>query len=251
MKKIIIFLILGIFLISFISAGESGGLLVGKQDDCISIPQECSSCTYVNVTTITFPDLTQLSIQSIMTKNGNSYNYSFCNTTQLGSYTYCMDGDIDGISTSVCKDFQITQLGFLQSVAQGIGSFGYLILMITLMFVFGYLSFKFFSTENWWIMGIFFGFMSLIFLVYNSWLGYSYHKMVTGLPASNMPVTFFYMLLLLLVIGSLTCIALLFRHWRKIFKYMKREIKRKEPNDADFEDWDVDTWAGEDWRLEK
>lgn len=251
MKKILIFLILGMFFISFAYAEENGGVLVGKQGNCINLPQECSSCSYVNITTVLQPDLSQISMQDSMEKSVTSYNYTFCNTSQVGSYVYCMNGDVDGVITSVCKNFEITPSGVLQTNAQGIGSFGYLILMITLMFVFAYISFKFFNTENWWIMGIFFGFMSLIFLVYNSWLGYSYHKIVTGLPASNMPETFFYTLLILLVAGSLTCLALLFRHWRKIFKYIKKEIKRKEPNDSDVEDWDMDTWAGEKWDIKR
>ena len=119
------------------------------------------------------------------------------------------------------------------------------------MFVFGYIGFKFFTTENWWIMGIMFEFIALIFLVYNTWLGYQYHKYVTGLPTSNIPETLFWILLFVLVSGSLTCVALLFRHWRKIIKYIKKEIKRKEQDDSDLEDWDVDRWSGENWGVNK
>jgi len=246
--KLITIIIFGMFMISMVSAMESLGTF--KQGEEIRISQVCNDATYITISSITYPNSTTSIDNFNMTYFGSGeFYYDFDSSSELGKYD--VRGISDGCENTFATYFDITPLGISQTTSQGIGSFGYLILMITLMFVFGYISFKFFNTENWWIMGIFFGFMSLIFLVYNSWLGYSYHKAVTGLPTSNMPETFFYMLLILLIVGSLTCLALLFRHWRKIFKYMKKEIKRKEPNDSDFEDWDVDNWAGEDWRLRK
>lgn len=253
MRKLLLFLLLGMFLISLASVNaEIQTLGTFKQGSEINLIQSGADMEFCNITSILKPNSVSLGLGEIeMTKDGNIFNYTLTsgNTQNLGQYIvngYCYDGTGDVVWAYT---FEITPLGISQSTSQGIGSFGYLILMITLMFVFGYISFKFFNTENWWIMGIFFGFLSLIFLVYNSWLGYSYHKAVTGLPTSNMPETFFWMLLFLLVLGSLTCVTLLFRHWRKIFKYMKREIKRKEPSDKDLEDWDVDEWAGENWGV--
>jgi len=240
-------LLMGMFLISFTSAS----LGVFKQSDCIQLYQFCDDCTYVNVTTVQYPDGTIETLNKAMEKNDVDYNYTFCDTTNLGTHYYIVKGDKAGATTTERLEFEITPLGTSQSTSQGIGSFGYLFLMIALMFVFGYMSFKFFNTENWWIMGILFGFISLTLLVYNSWLGYEYRNILTGLPSSNIPETLFWILLFILVLGSLTCVVLLFRHWRKIFKYMKKEIKRKEPNDEDVEDWDVDRWAGENWKVER
>lgn len=110
-NKILMLFILSIFLIGVVTAEESGGILIGKQNNCINLPQECASCSYVNLTTITNPDLTQSSLQISMNKNVVSFNYTFCNTSQLGIYSYCMVGDVDGISTSVCKPFEITSSG--------------------------------------------------------------------------------------------------------------------------------------------
>jgi len=94
-----------------ICAQSSGGFLQAKQNDCIQLPQECPNCTFVKLTTVTYPDLSQIGIQENMFQNGTSYNYSFCNTSQLGSYSYCTLGDIDGAYTTSCNDFSITPSG--------------------------------------------------------------------------------------------------------------------------------------------
>lgn len=247
-KKILTILFLSLFLISFVFASDIKTI---KQNEEATLYQMCSNCTYVNITSIKYPNSSVLIIGEGMNKSGEDYTYSFSDTSNVGNYYYNVCGDKDGISKCEVISFEVTATGYSQSTSQGIGSFGYLLLIIILMFVFGYIGFKFFQTENWWILGVFFEFMALIFLVYNSWLGYQYHKFVTGLPTSNIPETLFYMLLFILVVGSLTCLALLFRHWRKIFRYIKKEIKRKEEDDSDLEDWDVDRWGGETWNINK
>jgi len=98
----IIFLIL--ISINLVVADQAGGILRGEPNTCIKLPQECTSCTYVKLTTITLPDLTQLSIQTNMVQDGTSYSYNFCNTSQIGTYSYCFVGDVDGTDTSACKD---------------------------------------------------------------------------------------------------------------------------------------------------
>jgi len=112
MRNKLFLVFLGLFLISFISADESGGLLTGKQFDCIQLPQECASCSYSKVTKITYPNLSMQIINTVMTKNGSSYNYSFCDTGDIGDYSYCTIADVDGTDTSACKPFTITSSGF-------------------------------------------------------------------------------------------------------------------------------------------
>ncbi|MFP4457154.1 MAG: hypothetical protein ACLFPS_05785 [Clostridia bacterium] len=116
MKRILMSLMLCLVLISFVNAESSGGILKGKQFDCIQLPQECADCSYVKITTITKPDLTQESIQASMTKDSSSFNYTYCNTEQIGNYQYCTIGDVSGTDTVVCKDFSITPSGYNWSV---------------------------------------------------------------------------------------------------------------------------------------
>jgi hypothetical protein len=244
MKSIFIILI-GLFLISFVSADCS--LPSSKIGDTIQLTQTCSNCTYVNITKIVYPNQSiALLGEYSMDANGTNYNYSYIPNT-LGNYYYTTKGDLNGIVTVQTCSFGVTPNGLSQSTSQGIGSAIFLILMIILMFVFGFLGFKLFKTENLWVLGIFFMFLSGMFLVYNTWLGYEYHRLFTGLTDSSIPETIYYIFLLILVLGSLTSVALLILHWKKIFKYIKQEIKRKEGDDKDTEDWDMDSWGGKDF----
>lgn len=159
MRKILTFLFLSIFLIGMINAEDDGSLLNGKQYNCINLPQECASCSYVNLTTITNPDLSQQSIQSIMTKYSTSFNYSFCNTSQLGDYSFCMVGDVDGIPTSVCKDFEITTTGKPSQIKIPL----FLILCSLVLFVIGvFLK----NNELLFLSGIFFMITGVYFMIY-------------------------------------------------------------------------------------
>ena len=111
MKRLNIFLVLSIFLISFTLAESSGGELTGKSGECIELPQECPDCTYFKITTIKYPNMSLRYVNELMTKQGTSYNYTFCDTNEIGEYVYCMVGDVTGEDTSVCNNFEITATG--------------------------------------------------------------------------------------------------------------------------------------------
>jgi hypothetical protein len=98
-------------IIGIANAEESGGTLIGKQNDCIQLPQECADCSYIKLTSIQYPNMSRENINTIMTKNESSFNYSFCDTSLLGNYVYCMVGDVGGTDTVACKDFEITATG--------------------------------------------------------------------------------------------------------------------------------------------
>lgn len=248
MKKTILSLFIGIFLIGLASASISH-LGSFKQGECVELPQSCTTCTYNNISRISVEATSQsiISQELPMQKIGILYNYSFCNTSVLGKYIVEGHGDLDGTDTIWNYDFDVTPIGLTQTISQGIGSAVYLILMLVLMFVFGFVGFRLTKTENWWILGIFFMFLSSLFLVYNTWLGYEYHRLFTGLPDSAMPETIFWIFLLLIAAGILASAILLFRHWRKVIRYIKKEMKRKEPDDATLEDWDLENMTGEVW----
>jgi len=138
MKKILIFLFLGMFLISLIATtgvvnAEQQSLGIFKQGNCIQLKQVCDNCTYVNLTAVSNQDNFILIGENVMVKTGNIYNYSFCNTTSLGEYIYTTCGDLNG--ENICKsvDFEITYNGKTISSAQSII---YIVLFVVILFVF-------------------------------------------------------------------------------------------------------------------
>ena len=180
-------------------------------------------------------------------QNCFGHHISGGNFTNIGPYSYLIRCSNVGIGGAVSVGFEVTPLGLSQTTSQGIGSAIYLILMIVLMFVFGFIGSIMLKTENWWILGIFLMFLSSLFLVYNTWLGYEYHRLFTGLADSGMPETIFWIFLALISAGILASAILLFRHWKKVIRYLKKEMKRKEPDDEELEDFDLENWVGEEW----
>lgn len=172
------------------------------------------------------------------TTSGQYPIYFICNNSVLG-------GSFDSF-------LQVSPLAISQTTPQGIGSAIFLILMVTLMFTFGGVGLWLFKKETWWILGIFFVFFASLLLVYNTWLGYQYHRLFTGLPDSAMPERIFWILLFIVVLGLLATAALLFLRWKEVLRYIKKEMKKKEPKDEDLEDWDFDEWGGGDtWNPNK
>lgn len=82
-----------------------------EKGKCIELLQTCSNCTYNNISSISYPNSTQALNQSLMTKIGTKYNYTFCNTNTSGQYIVNGFGDIDGSVTVWAYDFIINPTG--------------------------------------------------------------------------------------------------------------------------------------------
>ena len=133
MKKIIImFFIVTMMMVSLASAD----LGTFKQNDCISIKTILNSSS-VNISTISYPNSTMILSNQVMTKIGNTFNYSFCNTSVLGKYIYDY---FDEHGNVYVNDFTITPTGYQASISQSMTMFiliGVLTLTIILLFIFG------------------------------------------------------------------------------------------------------------------
>ncbi len=110
MKKIILFLFLGIFLISLVSPVQQS-LGTFKSGGCVNLIQICDNCSYNNISTILYPNSSVVASNLTMNKDDTYYNYSFCNTSTLGNYIVNGYGDLDGVKTTWSYDFEITPSG--------------------------------------------------------------------------------------------------------------------------------------------
>lgn len=110
--KILFGLILGVFLINFISAASTEDLIGVKQNSCANISQTCATCSYVNISSISSKDNSDLITSVSMTDIGNGeWRYTFCNTSSLGRYDVKGIGDINGVDSSFRTSFYVTKLG--------------------------------------------------------------------------------------------------------------------------------------------
>jgi len=113
MKKILLTLIIGMFLINFISADGDIGIV--KQWDCIDLYNYCPTCTYINLTAIQYPNQTVSTMNLAMTKTNKNYVYEFCDTGKLGGYSFTTCGDKATVLTCEDISFEVTPSGFVWS----------------------------------------------------------------------------------------------------------------------------------------
>jgi len=239
MKRVLFLVVVCLVLLNVSAIVETLGTF--KQNEDVELLQSGTGLNYCNITSVKYPDSSEALGHVQMTKDGTEYNYTFTQTSNIG--TYLVNGFCSNGSDSIvwAYDFEVTPTGVLQTTSQGIGSAIYLILMLFLTGLFLYGGFKFSESEYLWVLGIFSIFLCFIFVVYDVWLAYEYQKNWTGMALSGMPETLFYMFLILLVSGFLVSLALLFTKWKKLYKYIKKEIKdKKEEQEMD----EMDDWEG-------
>lgn len=205
MKKLSILvclLLVSIITLSFVSAELtcSSSIPTVKQNTCVNLIQTCSNCSYgVNITAIYYPQIngTITYLNTPMTQNINNYNYTFCNTSNVGIYIYSTQGSPDGILTTGNICFEVTKTGDILSGVEGALYFIPLIGFLALLLFFGG---KFLTGENslikipYFLLAYFFGLLPLIFSVYM--LSNNY------LPSSTFFVNVFYYFFLVVLVAS-------------------------------------------------
>lgn len=104
-------MLLGVFLISLVSSSPG----TYKQDSDINLIQICDNCTFVNITSVLFPNGSVAVSNVEMTKDGTYYNFTLDSnfTNTIGEYTVTGLGDLDGDNTIWTYNFIITTTGFL------------------------------------------------------------------------------------------------------------------------------------------
>jgi len=89
-----------------------------KQNDCIPITTVLNSSS-VNISVLTgpAPNPQILLINVVMNKTGSMFNYSFCNTSQLGTYNY---GYCDNFGNCYSNSLTVTYDGTCVTTGQGL-----------------------------------------------------------------------------------------------------------------------------------
>jgi len=120
MRKILLILLFSVFLMGIVNAenpcGDDDSFLgYGKQGETITLSQRCPSCTFVNLTSISYPNLTTLNFNTGMIQSGIEFNLSFGSTSESGCYSYSVLGDKDGTDKVETFDFKINPTGVAQT----------------------------------------------------------------------------------------------------------------------------------------
>lgn len=156
------------------------------------------------------------------------------NFTELGQYAFVFQCNSSYVGGIYENSFFVTPTGLSQTPAQGLGSMSFIMIMLGLTVLIGYLGFRLSESKMLWVLGTFFIFLSLLFVVYDVFLGYQYYLNYTGESDGGMPEVIFYIFMLILTSGLMTSLVLLFLKWKDWARYIKKELKSKD-NDDEFD----------------
>ena len=108
-KEVLIILILLTFI--FVSVNVKADLGTWKANDCVNI-RVLSNCSSVNLSEVTVGQNAYI-VNSLMDKlAGQTFNYSFCNTSQIGTYSYSWNPSCTDCSLGNCGNtFTISESG--------------------------------------------------------------------------------------------------------------------------------------------
>lgn len=152
-KRATLLISLGIMItLMFAGLVSASSLGTVKQNDCITLYQSCPSCSYVNLTAIKYPNVNVEVMNLAMEKSDSEYNYTFCNTAQIGEHFYTVKGDKDGVISTETISFEVTPSGFINTLG----------LYIIFLVVLGSIIILGFSINEAWFVVI--GGMGLIML---------------------------------------------------------------------------------------
>lgn len=109
MKKQIPLLMLGIILISLVMvSAQTGDFGTFDKNQEIRLAQFCEDATYINITSITYPNSTIAEINIEMTQDfDGEYYYNYNKTSEIGKYT--VRGNSDGCEETFAYYFEIEE----------------------------------------------------------------------------------------------------------------------------------------------
>lgn len=162
-----------------------------QQNTCARLKQTCANCSFVNITSITLKNIQYVSNVQ-MTKSIVDFNYTFCNTSTMGEYTYVTYGNPDGTTTcNTCSEpvtFQVTADG------NPYQSFPYQIILLMLGFIFVFIG-LFYKANLITYLG---ATITLVMGILTLYPGYNYinYSNLTGqlLGISSIGAGFYYLL---------------------------------------------------------
>lgn len=113
--KLNLLVLMSIFIVMGLASAEFGydSPTIGtfKQGEPINLLQTCSNCTYVNISYVQAPNSTIILSNKLMTKSAASYNYTLPAQPVSGNYIVCGLGNLNGVPTSWCYNFEVTPSG--------------------------------------------------------------------------------------------------------------------------------------------
>lgn len=227
-KAYSLFIVLSIiYLLGFVNAQvESLGEV--KQNNCINLIQTCSYCNstfYSNISMMQYPDKTIELFNIAMEQHGKSFNYTWCNTIQLGQYIPTICTDVDGDEVCVSYDFIVTKTGADLTQAETNISTSTIYFLLALGIVFLILGFLI-TGRGFWVtwLGIFFMVLGFVILYYDLSMVNTYLNTI-NLTSSSAEGTFVMFARFIKLLPYITWLIVAFAIIRLVKVFKKEKTK--------------------------
>jgi len=230
MKRVILVLVMFVFLISFASANLGSF----QQNECVNI-KVLANCSSVNITEVSNNEETFFLNAEMQKISGQTFNYTFCNTSVIGEYTFSWDNTCVDCSTYGCgNEFEITYDGNILNTERSILYLGLISILIFLFLLVVFNIHRFPSSDVYNDEGILLGINNLKYLrpimYVISWgllLGIVF--ITSNISIAYLPTSmfgeFFFMLYKIMFILTLPMVIVWFLYlFVKIFR--DKEVKR-------------------------
>jgi len=220
LPMIILMLFMCIFLVSAETINIGDYVVAVKQNECFNIPYDCDNCTFVNMSIIAPNGTIIVDNVEMSSTSGFLYNYSFCDTSNLGRYFVSYHYDADGLYLNSDMDwFQVTPNG--ENATEGKAIF-YIGLLVVLLFFLAFSIFGFVSFDNLLARVGLFG-LAYLLLISVTFIGWNMaNDFLTSSPflISMLRIAFFVLItgLFPLLIGAFA--------WYVIMLFKIKEIER-------------------------
>lgn len=229
MKKILLTIILGMFLFTCVSAESIGTFKVNTE---VQLTNFCSTadCTYANLTQITYPNGTIENMNNEMTKEGNTFNYSYT-PTELGEYYFITCSNPNGIANCDKDSFEVTKKGIDLNESETKYNLSGIFFLAIFGIVFISLGLYFMNSYSLWTRWLgFFGLcIGLVVFYYDLSLVTMYME-ATALSGSSVNGVFIMIARFIKLLPYITSLVVVF----SIIKIFRNAVKRKKNHDG----WD-------------
>lgn len=162
-------LCLALLFVLIITPLSSGFLGYFEQDECVNIITISNSSSITLSTVSNNQELTI--IETAMEKNGKTFNYTFCNTSETGTYNYDY---YDAEGFTFVNNFGVNPLGREFDAGQSNISLGILFGALVVAFLFLIIGLFMWVNQNNSAIGFLFFILSIFFGLYSLHLAYAY-----------------------------------------------------------------------------
>jgi hypothetical protein len=168
-----------------------------KQNSCIQLVQSCDNCTYVDFTTVSYPDGSFGILNIAGEKHGTEYNISFCDTSQIGTYIIRTIGDLNGLETNGNFNIYINPSG--STFNNVLYEYLFFVFIMLVLYIILYLGFK--REDLPIVMLVSFGIMFLGIYIYTNGIANFNNEYTNAFAIINIGISAY-----ILIRGSITLI---------------------------------------------